>query len=124
MKPLNYSLSVWITSILLGPFVYYLLHFITEHNYPQYLGYLLIYSFFFSLPSVILFTIIVLLTRSISTSQLNRKLALSVAGIILTATPLYLLDSGRQILNYSIAYSSIIVVGVWIYPLSLPVRET
>ncbi|OKS84570.1 hypothetical protein RG47T_0002 [Mucilaginibacter polytrichastri] len=43
---------------------------------------------------------------------------LSFAGIALVATPLYLLDSGQQILEYAIAYSSITVIAIWLYPLS------
>jgi uncharacterized membrane protein YgdD (TMEM256/DUF423 family) len=118
MNPVIYSLSVWITSLLLGPFAYYLLQLIMEPQYPHHFRYGLIYAFVFSLPSLILSILVVYLIRNISISQTIKKMALSLAGIVLVATPLYLIDSGQQILEYSIAYSSITVIAIWVYPLS------
>ncbi|WP_139235706.1 hypothetical protein [Mucilaginibacter polytrichastri] len=118
MKPVKYSLSVWITSLLLGPFAYYLLQLIMEPQYPHYFSSSLIYAFVFSLPSLVLSILVVFLIRKISTSQTIKKIMLSFAGIALVATPLYLLDSGQQILEYAIAYSSITVIAIWLYPLS------
>lgn len=117
MNPVTYSFSVWTTSLLLGPFAYYLLQLIMEPQYPHYFRYDLIYAFAFSLPSLILSVLIVYLIRNISTSQTIQKIALSLAGVALTAIPLYLIDSGQQILEYAIAYSSIIVIAIWVYPL-------
>ena len=117
MNPVTFSLSVWITSLLLGPFAYYLLQLIMEPQYHHHFGYSLYYTFAFSLPSLILSILIVYLIRHISTNQTIQKIALSLAGVVLIATPLYLIDSGQQILEYSIAYSSITVIAIWVYPL-------
>jgi chromate transport protein ChrA len=118
MNPITYSLSVWITSLLLGPLAYYPLQLIMEPQYPHTFKYSLIYAFVFSLPSLILSILITYLIRNVSTSRAIKKIILSLAGIALIATPLYLIDSGRQTLEYSIAYSSITVIAIWLYPLS------
>lgn len=89
-----------------------------EPQFPHRFRYDLKYAFLFSVPSFILSVIIVLLVRKISTSQPIRKLILSLAGVALTAAPLYLIDGGLQILESFIAYSSIILIGIWVYPLS------
>ena len=64
--------------------------------------------------------LIVLLVRVIPTNQLIKKLILSVAGVVLTAAPLYLIDGGLQTLAYFIAYGSITVIGIWVFRLSVP----
>lgn len=118
MNPITYSISIWITSLLIGPFAYYLLQFIMEPQYSHYFSYDLIYALVFSLPSLILSTLIVFSVRNISTSHTVKKIILSLAGIALVAIPIYLIDSGRQMLEYAIAYSSIVVIAIWIYPLN------
>ena len=120
MKPvLVYTFSVWITSVLLGPLIYYPMQLIMEPQYTHHFTYTL-YAFFFSLPSFFLSTVIVLFVRTIPTSQLVKKLILSVAGVVLTAAPLYMMDGGQQTLAYFIAYGSITVIGIWVYRLSMP----
>jgi len=121
MKPLIYSFSVWITSILLGPLFYYPLQLIMEPQYPHRFTYsFTLYALIFSLPSFVLFMLIVLLVRVIPTNQLIKKLILSVAGVVLTAAPLYLIDGGLQTLAYFIAYGSITVIGIWVFRLNAP----
>src|ERR1700749_2471046 len=110
MNPVTYSFSVWITSLLLGPFAYYLLQLIMEPQYLHHFRYNLIYAFVIGLPGLILSVLVVSLIRNITTiSQTIKKLILSLAGIVLVVTPLYLIDGGQQTLEYAIAYSCITV---------------
>lgn len=124
MKPsFIYSFRVWITSVLLGPLVYYPTQLIMEPQYPHRFEYgFTLYAFLFSLPSFALATVIVLIIRGMPINQLFRKLILCVAGIVLTAMPFYLIKGSwvQQGTEYLIAYGSIIVIGIWVYRLDAP----
>lgn len=124
MKPsFIYSFRVWITSVLLGPLVYYPTQLIMEPQYPHRFEYgFTLYAFLFSLPSFILVTVIVLLVRAIPTNHLVKKLILSIAGVVLTAIPFYLIKGSwvQQGTEYLIAYGSIILIGICVYRLDAP----
>jgi len=116
MESFIYSFRVWMTSFFLGPLVYYPVQLIMEPQYPHRFGYgLSALIFLFSLPSFILSIFIVALVRAITINQFNRKLILSIAGILLTAMPLYLLGWKQQFTEYTIVYGSIVVIGIWFY---------
>ena len=116
---LIYSLKVWLTSVLLGPLLYYPAQIIIEPQYPHQFHYDVKYGFIFSLPSLVVAIITVVLIKPIPTTLTVKKLLLSIVGVVLTAMPFYLLKGGwvQQGTEYLIAYGSIIVIGIWVYRL-------
>lgn len=93
----------------------YPVELIMEPQYPHQFGYGVGFILLFSLPSFILSIVIVSLVRAIAINRLFRKLILSIAGVLLTAMPLYLLGWKLQFTEYTIAYGSIVLIGIWFY---------
>ncbi|WP_461450132.1 hypothetical protein [Mucilaginibacter sp.] len=118
-QALIYSLKVWLTSLLLGPMLYYPVQTIIEPQYPHQFHYDVKYGFYFSMPSFIVSIIAVVIVKHLSTTLVVKKLLLSVAGVVLAALPFYILKGSwvQQGTEYLLAYGSITLIAIWVYKL-------
>ena len=114
-RALIYSVLIWLTGLMFGPFVYYTILRLTDpvngrHN----TGFSFKYEFIISFPSLILFIISTWLVTFIPANQVVKKLILSFIGVALIVMSLY---PFVPILHWTIAYSFIVVPSIWLYPL-------
>jgi hypothetical protein len=124
-RSIIYSLKVWLLTILLGPVIYYLILSFTDPVFRHYTNLfnftteVLRYSIIFSLPSLVLFTLLAFLINLPNYSMWIKKLILNVIGVLLIALPLHAIKSywGPWVIQWTIAYGSIIIVGIWIFKL-------
>jgi hypothetical protein len=114
-----YSLNVWLASLLLGPLLYYPVRTIIEPQYPHQFHYDVKPEFLFSLPSLVVSIIAVIIVKQLSTTLVIKKLLLSVVGVVLAALPFYVLEGSwvRQGTEYLLAYGSITLISIWVFKL-------
>ena len=129
-EPFNYSLKVWITALLLGSVILGIIMMIV---YPD--GEVIkaiedtlllsLFAFLFgailSVPSLLLFYLVVNQLLKTSSSVFNKKVGLSLTAILLGLLPFLIGYITKQFVLhsfiYSIIYILIIVIAIWIYEL-------
>jgi len=124
--PIIYSLKVWLITILLGPVIYYSIQAFTDPvfrhhtNLVDFTTEVLKYSIIFSLPSLILFSLLVFLINLLNYSMWVKKLILTIIGVLLIVLPLHAIKSywGPWIIQWTIAYGSIIITCIWSFKLT------
>ena len=116
-----YTLKVWLTSVFFPPIVFFVM-FLTDPVKTDILGYIMLMVLLgavLSLPSAALlgFSIYILKYTELSVKQ--KKIILSIIGIVLTIAPFLffipidsILDIGNPLV---FAYALVIVAGIWFY---------
>ena len=136
-EPFNYSLKVWITALLLGSVILGIIMMIV---YPD--GEVIkaiedtlllsLFAFLFgailSVPSLLLFYLVVNQLLKTSSSVFNKKVGLSLTAILLGLLPFLIGYITKQFVLhsfiYSIIYILIIVIAIWIYELKSVTKNT
>src|ERR1700761_4067963 len=123
MKAITYSLKVWLTGVILGSVIFLIMNLLEEPASARaqtdmvgLVPVILTFAFLFSLPSLGLLTGTVAFIERFNMSQLTKKLILTGIGILLTMLPLYyLFNDWYDVLKYTGPYSSMIILGIWVY---------
>ena len=124
---MNYSIKVWLFSIIISPIM--LLIFGTLVYSPtlteilqsgELLFYMILCGFILSIPAMIVFYLIEQKTINTSLSKNIVKVILSVYSFCSVWITFYILDkrsieSGSNLVFWSLVYSLTIVFGVWIF---------
>jgi hypothetical protein len=137
-QALIYSLKVWLTSVTVSPIIIVLLtktlwhrmyRFDSLGNIFGYWGMMIYLASILSIPSLLLLWLSSWQVTRYKATLPFRKWLLSLIGILLTATPFYIVFHSEESVRveelaiWMSSYSLVIIAGVWLYKLK-PVTKT
>jgi hypothetical protein len=127
-QSLIYSLKVWLTSVILSPFLFTIIDIIIHQNilydYKNaigFIGYSIIYGLILSIPSWLLLLLVIVIVSKWGIVIGLKKTVLTIAGAILSLLPFYLLfrnddyTSNKDVYIWAITYCFVIIGGIWIF---------
>jgi hypothetical protein len=122
---LSYSLKVWLTTVILVPFLQIISHTVTVRSVQDVVTTLtltFLYSFFLSIPSWLGLWVVILLFNKLTISVIYFKVCLSLVGFGLAILPFILLTHNLPTISnpdflWVILYPLTIVASIWFYKL-------
>jgi hypothetical protein len=123
----EYSIKVWLTSVVIGPFLLMILSWLVNHKLSvEGLDVVILMGALFSLPSLLVFYLICkYITKRVSNMAVI-KVYITIIGILLTYIPFLIIDDYHFLLDvdqlsryFFPSYSIVIVAAVWIYKLKI-----
>ncbi|HEY4328004.1 MAG TPA: hypothetical protein VGN20_28730 [Mucilaginibacter sp.] len=123
-----YSLKVWLTGVILSPVLFTAIDIIIHRNiYYDYqnalgfIGYSIVYGLILSIPSWLLLWLAIIIVSKWGVAIELKKVALTVAGAVLSLLPFYLLfhnddkSSDKDVCTWATTYCLVIIGGIWFY---------
>jgi Co/Zn/Cd efflux system component len=123
MKPLTFSLKVWLTSVVLGTLIFYFIGHPTDDSSMTFWEYILVgllYALLLSCVSFFVFWAALTWLTKRPLPKTAKRWITTFIGLILTAAPFPILFGGnhpdwRMMSEFASCYAAPIVAGTWLF---------